>query len=192
MATNIPYILQFAHPDYKRPYVSTLCGSGLTENEIVKEMEGHIYNYLIEYIGHDDIVSGKIRTYEDIHEIIYSEYYMDNSVINERIFVDNEWKYSNIDYEEFLKRVMEKELKKDEPEVVLDNDFGINLNHIDEDVYDMITTILEEYDVESLCNTEEIKIALLEMIGQFVKEKPKPSSEEFKSFISEKFIKKYS
>jgi len=111
MSTQIPYLIQFAHPDNKRPYIDTKYGSGTDISDIGLEIEREIYNYIIEHSGRERLLSGELKSYEDIRKMIYSEFYMDNAVINIMIFMNNKWKKFQFDYEDYLSRICEKEKK---------------------------------------------------------------------------------
>lgn len=181
MATQIPYFIQFAHPDYKRPYVSTNYGKGTTLEEIRLEIESHIYNYIIDYYGSEKLLSGEIKSYEDIRNMIYCEFYMDNLPINVMVFKDNKWSFFDIDYEDLLKRFHEKELKKNSHEVTANTIF----EQIDEEIYDRIIGVLDELDIECESNDK-----LQEIVGKYITENPNPTAEELKTFISENIVKK--
>ena len=105
MTTPIPYVIQFAHPDYKRPYLSIVYGKADTIADARSQIESHIYNYIVDYFGEEQLLKGLIKSYDDIEKFIYAEFYMDNAVIHVRIFEDNTWKTLQIDYPEYLERM---------------------------------------------------------------------------------------
>jgi hypothetical protein len=90
----IPYTVETAHPDYKRPCVSVK-HSQTTREKMIDDLNEAYFNALVDELYYDCEYHGEF-TQENLDKFFdnyYSETYMDNSPLSVSYFVDGEWHY---------------------------------------------------------------------------------------------------
>ena len=105
MTTQIPYFVELVFPDERETYMKTVCGNRATLDSIRLEIEKHIYEYIVELCGVEELQEGYVNSYEDIENMVYCEFGMKNPCINVMYFKDNSWTKMDIDYGDLLKRL---------------------------------------------------------------------------------------
>lgn len=117
MSSKVAYVIQEAHPDYKRPSVSTYFGT-IDESE----MKAFFIEQVTDFIFHI-CYDANVKSSNDIKKIwtnFYQEYYMDNAPWSANIFINGEWMHSTPSNEEiyecYIKMKADYEKEPDEEE----------------------------------------------------------------------------
>lgn len=90
----IPYIVETAHPDYKRPCVS-VNKSHTTRETLIDDLNEAYFHALVDELYYDCEYHGEF-TQENLDKFFdnyYDENYMDNSPVSVSYFMDGEWHY---------------------------------------------------------------------------------------------------
>jgi len=90
--TIIPYIVETAHPDYKRPYVS-VATKQTTADKLETDLNDAYFKALVNELCYD--YEGPItqESLDKFFDNYYRETYMDNSPVSIMYFMDGEWLY---------------------------------------------------------------------------------------------------
>jgi len=91
---SVPYIVQTAHPDYKRPYVSLQTKEttyALLETTLIDEY----YDALVNELYYQKEGPMTQESLDKFFENYYSETYMDNAPLSIMYFMDDKWYHFN-------------------------------------------------------------------------------------------------
>jgi len=110
----IPYIIQIAHPDYKRPYVDTIYGSENDLEKVKSNILQRLLDYIREFIDEDNESSS--NPFEDVYDNYYSEYFMYNEPWQASAFIDGKWTNCTSTFEEIYNKYKEEKAKEESEE----------------------------------------------------------------------------
>ena len=91
-STIIPYIVETAHPDYKRPYVS-VATKQTTANQLETALIDAYYDALVNELYYQKEGPMTQESLDKFFENYYSETYMDNAPLSIMYFMNGEWRY---------------------------------------------------------------------------------------------------
>lgn len=90
--TIIPYIVETAHPDYKRPCVS-VATKQTTADKLETDLADAYYDALVGELYYDYEGPMTQESLDKFFDNYYSETYMDNAPLSIRYFMDGKWLY---------------------------------------------------------------------------------------------------
>jgi hypothetical protein len=95
MASDIiPYTVETAHPDYKRPYL-LVQKSHTTREKMNEDLTEAYFQAIVDNLYYDSEYHGEFTqiNLDKFFDNYYSETYMDNSPLSVCYFMDEEWHY---------------------------------------------------------------------------------------------------
>jgi hypothetical protein len=104
----IPYVIQEAYPDWKRPYVSSFFGM-VQEDKLTDEVLEKLLDFVYDRIDIENLNS--VDDIEKFWENYYNEYYMDNSPWQATAIIDGIWKNVNPSNEELFNALIKEKNK---------------------------------------------------------------------------------
>ena len=90
----IYYVIQSAHPDYKRPHVNNYfnsCDHSKLTECILDHYSNFIYERIYEKYSNDEIKQNGIKIINDFLDNYFDEYFMANEVWNAMAVIDGDW-----------------------------------------------------------------------------------------------------
>lgn len=94
---TIPFIIEVAHPDWKRPSVDIFTGAAKSIPDLKAKLLRHFYNELCGRLDFDtdpdEWTPSEIRKKYEDH--VFSDYYMENTSWSYRVFWENKWIHQN-------------------------------------------------------------------------------------------------
>jgi hypothetical protein len=88
----IPYIVETAHPDYKRPCVSVQTKQ-TTADKMETDLIDAYYDALVNELYYQEEGPMTQKNLDKFFDHYYSETYMDNTPLSIRYFMDGKWLY---------------------------------------------------------------------------------------------------
>lgn len=96
---GVGVVISFAHPDYKRPYIASDHLTCKSPADAVVQVERRVQQWLEDRFDSEYLASRGIDTYSKLSDFAYSEYYMDNPLIDAMMFADGKWGALDVDFD---------------------------------------------------------------------------------------------
>jgi len=109
---SIPYIIETAHPDYKRPYVSVKTKQ-TTYAQLETDLTNAYYWALVNVIYYQEAEMTQ-ESLDKFFENYYRETYMDNAPLSIMYFMNDEWYYFEQPPIEILAKKYEEDCQEED------------------------------------------------------------------------------